>query len=1193
VASKSQATKRKNRPNKAGGAKVARPPARSKNPRASNRSRTSPLIVGLGASAGGLDAFKTFFENMPADSGMAFVLVQHLSPDHKSALADILSKAAAMPVVEAEDGASVTGNHVYVIPPDATLTIKNHKLRVVRPAPPRERRKPIDTFFDSLAEDQGENAVCIILSGTGSDGALGLKAIKESGGLTLAQAGVDHAAMSGMPQSAAATGFVDEVLPVEEMPAKLLHYQRHLRSVASKKDSDGTRGDTAEHLAKISALLRTKLGHDFSKYKEKTMARRIQRRMQVLQIDSVPAYIARLKEEPFQLELLFRELLIGVTEFFRDPNSFAALQSEAIPRLLQNKSPDEQIRIWVPGCATGEEVYSIAILTREAIERHGLSLKVQIFGTDIDEDAVAFARASRYRKTTGLSPERMARWFTDEGEEIRPVNAIREMCVFSTHSVVKDPPFSKLDLVSCRNLLIYMEAELQERILRTFHYSLRPNGILFLGPSEGVTRLARLFASLDKKHRIYRRLEAEVALPELPEAPLPAHDHPKRAAAVPHREDRIDIGARRALEKHSPVYLVIDNHHQIVRFSGGEAGGYLEPSSGLASLNLFGILRKSLRPIVRSALQTARAANEPVVQDDVSIRVEGKNRLLKVIVAPIPEGGAEAGLCVVAFQDTAGRTPDETHEEATENAGAEALKHELHTTKAQLQSTIDELETANEEMKSTTEEYQSVNEELQSSNEELETAKEEMQSVNEELQTINAEMVSKNELLTRLNSDLRNLLDSTDIATIFLDNDLRIKSFTAGMTDIFRLRDADRGRPVTDITTLLSYPDFHKDATKVVRSLTVIEKEVSLADEGMIFLMRIRPYRTVESVIDGVVITFVDITEREKATRALRASEQRLAAIVNQATVGVAETDLNGRFVLANSRYCAMVGRSADELYDLRMHDITHPEDWPRNLEALCRLTGEGKSFEIEKRYVRPDGSIVWAHSNVAAVSGPDGKPQRTVTVSLDITERKRADDHRQLMVQELNHRVKNTLATVQSIAMQTLSHARDTTVAREQFDSRLMALSKAHDILTQESWEGAPLRQIINEAAAPHSALARDRFDIEGPEVWLTPKRALALALALHELCTNAMKYGALSNDEARVRIEWTVANTDGARELRMHWTEMDGPRVTPPRKRGFGSRLIEHGLGQDLGGEVRIDFAATGVTCSISAPLENTWGS
>jgi len=473
VAAKRDTRTPDSRPSNNHRAKVARTADRKKKPRSSSRGPTSPLIVGLGASAGGLIAFQTFFENMPVDTGMAFVLVQHLSPDHKSALADILSKITAMRVIETEGGETVAGNQVYVIPPDATLTIENGMLWVARPAPPRERRRPIDTFFDSLAHDQGEKAVCIILSGTGSDGALGLKAIKESGGLTLAQAEFDHSAMSGMPQSAAATGFVDEVLPVEKMPEKLLDYQQHLRSVASKKDSDGTRDDMTEHLAKISTLLRARLGHDFSKYKEKTMARRIQRRMQVLQIDAVPAYIARLREEPLQLELLFRELLIGVTQFFRDPNAFAALQTH-IPGLLENKGTDDPLRIWVPGCATGEEVYSIAILVKEAIEKRGQALKVQVFGTDIDESAMVFARSGRYRKTTGLSPERIERWFIEEGEEVCPVKEIREMCVFSTHSIVKDPPFSKLDLISCRNVLIYMEADLQERVLRTFHYALKP-----------------------------------------------------------------------------------------------------------------------------------------------------------------------------------------------------------------------------------------------------------------------------------------------------------------------------------------------------------------------------------------------------------------------------------------------------------------------------------------------------------------------------------------------------------------------------------------------------------------------------------------------------------------------------------------------------------------------------------------------
>jgi two-component system, chemotaxis family, CheB/CheR fusion protein len=582
------------RPKKAGGANPASAPNRTTTLPVSNQSVAQPMIVGLGASAGGLSAFMTFFENMPATSGMAFVLVQHLSPDHKSMLAEILGKVTTMSVREAEDGLPIAANTVYVIPPDATLTCKDRILWIAQPAPPRERRRPIDTFFSSLAEDQGENTVCIVLSGTGSDGTLGLKAIKEHGGLTLAQADFNHTVMGGMPRSAAATGLVDEVMAVEDMPAKLLNYQHHLLMVAPRKGGDGTRKDTAKYLARITTILRAKVGHDFSKYKEKTLVRRVQRRMQVLQIDTVPAYIARLEEEPREAELLFRELLIGVTQFFRDPDAFAALQTTAIPKLLEGKCADHQLRIWVPACATGEEVYSIAILVKEAMERRTNVPNVLIFGTDIDADEVSIARHGRFRRTTGLSSERLRRWFVEEGDEYCPVREVRDMCVFSIHSVAKDPPFSKLDLISCRNLLIYLDADLQDRVLRIFHYALNPHGILFLGPSEGVMRFTKPFGALDQKHRIYRRREPGTVLPEVPPAtPRPAQ--PAATPAIVHGEDRIDRSVRRALEKYSPAYLVVDQHHQILRFSGGEAGRYLEPSSGAATLDLFGMLRSTGR----------------------------------------------------------------------------------------------------------------------------------------------------------------------------------------------------------------------------------------------------------------------------------------------------------------------------------------------------------------------------------------------------------------------------------------------------------------------------------------------------------------------------------------------------------------------------------------------------------------------
>jgi two-component system CheB/CheR fusion protein len=871
-----QNDRQRTRRSKSRGIKTAR------NSPGETRSPPTPLIAGIGASAGGLEAFKTFFANMPADSGMAFVLVQHLDPRHKSMLVDLLGRHTAMTVAEAEERMRVDADRIYVIPPDATLTIKDGFLRVTKPALAREHRRPIDTFFSSLAEDQGERAVCIVLSGTGSDGTLGLRAIKEHGGLTMAQAEFDSTAMSGMPHSAAATGLVDHIMPVEDMPATLIEYQQHLIDVAKRKDAGGNRRDTEAHLSAISAILRAATGHDFSQYKQSTLARRIQRRMQVLRIDTVPAFIECLRKEPREVELLFREFLIGVTQFFRDPPAFDALQAMVISKLLERKGVDDQIRIWVPGCATGEEVYSIAILVREAIERRGAAPTVQIFGTDIDNAAVSIARAARYRKTmAGVSPERLERWFAEEGDEYCPVKEVRDMCVFSTHSVIKDPPFSKLDLISCRNLLIYLDTDLQDRVLRTFHYALRPGGLLCLGQSEGITRSAKLFAAVDKKHRIFQR--REVPVPMLPNFPLAAaaltQPGPVTIPTAPRVQDRIDHGIRRVMEKHSPAYVVIDKHHEIQRFSGGEVGRYLEPSPGTASLNLLSIIRKGLRPAVRAAVQKAQAAKEPVTMERIPIKIDGKSRSVTLIVEPISEGGVEAGLCLVAFQDVSPVALGGDGEAPAEIAhpDLQALEQELHTTKAQLRATIDELETSNEEMKSANEEYQSVNEELQSSNEELETAKEEMQSVNEELQTINAEMSNKNEMLTRLNSDLKNLLDSTEIATVFLDSKLRIKSFTPGLADLFHVRDSDRGRPITEIVTRLNYADLRSDVTKVLRVLSVAEREVRIAEDETTFIMRIRPYRTVDNVIDGVVITFVDITERKRNEEATA----RLAAIVS------------------------------------------------------------------------------------------------------------------------------------------------------------------------------------------------------------------------------------------------------------------------------------------------------------------------
>jgi two-component system, chemotaxis family, CheB/CheR fusion protein len=1043
--------------------------AKTPAPGAHKTSRPPPkkqpfLTVGIGASAGGLAAFKGFFANMPADTGMAFVLVQHLDPHHDSLLVELLRPHASMPVMEARDRVKVEKNHIFVIPPDATLTMEGDVLRVSSPAPERAHRRPIDTFFSSLADNQEDCAVGIILSGVGSDGTLGVKAIKEHGGFTLAQAEFDATAMSGMPQSAAATGLVDCVLAVEAMPAKLVEYQCHLGEVEERKDPDGIRDDAKEHLAAITSLLRQRIKHDFSGYKPNTLIRRIQRRMQVLQIETVPAYVEHLRREKEESDVLFRELLIGVTRFFRDEDAFEALKTTILPSLLANKKANEPIRVWVAGCATGEEVYSIAILLQETLEEHNAVHPIAVFGTDIDAQAIALARAACYRKMDGVSPNRLDRWFVKDKEDYRPLATIRDMCIFSTHSVVKDPPFSKLDLASCRNVLIYLDNDLQHRVLQTFHYALRPGGYLFLGPSESVSRDAKLFVVVDKKHRILQRQDhVRATLPEFQPAALPRTIAPTPPLAA-HGEDRIDRSARRVMDKHSPAYFVIDKNHDILRFSGGEAGPYLEPSPGAASLNLFDILRKSLRPQVRIAVQKSFDSRQMVVDENLANRIDGQRRSITLIVEPIVESTLPGGLFVVAFRER-GQLPDMAEGPDTPSAvfdpNAEALQQELRAVKAQAQATRDELENYIEEMKSVTEEYQSVNEEFQSTNEELETSKEEMQSVNEELQTVNNELYGKNEQLTHVNSDLQNLLDNTQIATIFLDDDLRIKNFTPAAMELFPLRDSDRGRALTEIVTRLTYDELRDDVRKVQRTLSAVEHEVSLKDESATFIMRIRPYRTIKNVITGVVITFTDITQR------------------------------------------------------------------------------------------------------------------------------KRHDDHVQALMREMTHRTNNLFAVIQAMARQTVKHSADLTDFEVRFGDRIRGLSHSNDLLIKQDWQGVRLEELVHAQLAPFVESDKRRLEVDGPAVTMATEVVQTLGLALHELATNASKYGALSVPEGKIVLHWNFyKGTPEPERFRLIWRERSGPTVKPPKRKGFGSFVLEQMMKRGIDATGKIDFAADGISWTLDMP-------
>ena len=1163
--------------------------------KARKRPPTDVMIVGIGASAGGLEAFKAFFTHMPEDGALAFVLVQHLAPDHHSLLAELVGRSTAMPVLEATDGMRVMPRHVYVIPPNATLTIAGGVLQVCKPAPPREHRWPINTFFTSLAEDQGDHAVCVVLAGTGSDGAQGLRAIKDHGGLTLAQSGFDHEAMTGMPASAVATGLVDAVLPVVDMPARLIAYQRQMHAAHQQKDFDVAHGDIATHLKTICELLHTEIGHDFSQYKEKTLLRRIQRRMLVVQAENVTDYIDHLRQHPNENELLFREFLIGVTEFFRDPAAFETLRTIAIPALLADKTSADVLRVWVPGCATGEEAYSIAILLREAMGSQR-GLKVKIFATDIDDQAIGAARAGRFRSPlVGISPERQERWFTKDGDDYCVAKQVREMCIFSPHSVIKDPPFSRMDLVSCRNLLIYLNNDLQERLVQSFHYALRPGGFLLLGTSERLAKNARLFTELDKKQRLYVRRDDVHSRPRSFPGVRPRQTSSAELverAAPRHVEDLIDQHARQALEQWSPAYVVINASHDVLRF-GGDTGRYLAPSSGTASLNFFQLLDRPLRGTVRAAVLQAFASSKRVIREGLTLVLNGHQRSLRLIVEPLPEEDGRVEMCVVAFHELESaphateRTPDGNLD--TEVGRIHALEEELRGTRVQLHTAVDLHETASEELKSANEEYQSVNEELQSANEELETSTEEMQSINEELQTVNAELASKNEALNRLNSDIRNLLDSTHIATLFLDRDLLIRSYTPAMTELFHLRDGDKGRPINEISPRINYPELKDDVGRVLRDLAVTERTLRGVGDAPTFLLRMRPYLTTNNVIDGVVLTFVDVTEIQQ----LNSEHARLAAIVNSSRDAIFGFSLDERITSWNASAERIFGLSAAQVVGKPLNMLLPPNSSEDTRKFFVSHERSLRLAEFEMTWVRPNGESVPLSLSYSPVWDHDGTLFAGRLFARDITERVRAARHTELMLAELNHRVKNTLATVQAIAHQTVANAPDLEAFKESFLARLLALSHTHNLLARDAWTGAPLIGIINNELAPYrqdsDTRANDaRVRLQGNELNLQPKQALALSMALHELATNAGKYGSLSIPEGQVAVTWTTRSKDQRPWLYLRWAESGGPAVEPPKHRGFGSRLIEEGVPYELDGEVTHEFPSSGVICTIDVPLD-----
>jgi two-component system CheB/CheR fusion protein len=1434
-------------------------------------------VVGVGASAGSLEAFKTLLQVIPPDTGIAFVLIPHLDPSHHSLMADHLGRWTSMPVIEAQDAMRVEPNHIYVIPPNKYIRLADHGLFLDQPVKQRGIRMPIDHFFYSLAEVQRERAICIILSGTGSDGTLGLKEVKAAGGLVIVQQ-PETAEYDGMPRSAIHTGMVDVVLPIEEMPHTLIRFARHLNLGDTEAAETGT-------FRSVLELLRAQTDHDFRCYKKGTLIRRIHRRMSLAQIDDITDYLQQLRTDPQEVERLSKDLLIGVTHFFRDSEGWAQLDELVVERLVAERDAGDPIRVWMPGCATGEEAYSLAMLFFEAFERLSKRCALQIFATDVDQHAIAIARSGVYPANIAaeVPAARLSRHFTEENGGYRINKRLRDSCIFAVQNIVSDPPFSNLDLICCRNLLIYLEPGSQQKILEIFRYALKEGGFLFLGPSESLGKLTKGLQTISKKWRIYRRQNGGppayppflIRLPRAPEERGTSRDLS--------RAGNVELARRILLERYAPASVLV-NHKYEVQYFHGPLNDYLVIPSGRPTHELLPMAREGLASKLRIALHRAVQGKRSVHALARNVKRNGSSSDVRITVDPVALPNSDPML-LVSFQDakTEGTTEAPPSPEGEEAPSAKSpadpaiishLQFELQTVREELQGTIEELETANEELKVSNEEAMSMNEEFQSTNEELETSREELQSLNEELTTVNAQLEDKIAELEGINNDLNNLLASTDIATIFLDTELCIRRFTPAAQDVLKVIGSDVGRPISDLATRVNDTALIDDARQVLAKLASIEKEVH-DDGGKWFLRRIVPYRTAENRIEGVVVTFADVTRLKETAKQLERRERQQAAVaqlsgealgglepykllrracelvctltaaelsevrelgpdrktfLRKAGIGWAERpgekrlllvgadslagytvhtgapvlfedlatekrfragdlhvehgvasgvsviigpvenswgvlgaytkskyqftidDVNFLQVVANLIWDAItrarqetslgeqrsrlsriiagaqigiaVARSdgkVNEVNDslLDMLGLTRAEfeakgldwralDWPELDRDVARLRSEGRvaprelslrtksgghvpvmasarrleggedehvvfltdltpiktaeaalrqselRFEQAIRGVSAvvyevdvrTGIVTWA-GNVKRVFGVEGeeveptvewwlarlhpddrpafqaaiaeinsgvreqfeleyrvrhedghwltvwdrgyvedehdRPAKVVGFGLDITERKKSEERLKLLTRELNHRVKNILATVAAIIQQSKKEQTGEEYA-EALHGRIEALARAHELLSTSRWEGVDLRSLLETELAPYRASDNGQnVRLDGLDIVLTAPAAQSLAMAIHELATNAAKYGALSKPDGIVHVSWRSVISDGTPLLRVEWVESNGPAVEAPGRRGFGTLMLTTIVPHELGSSVDLNYRKDGLVCTV----------
>jgi two-component system, chemotaxis family, CheB/CheR fusion protein len=1037
-----------------------------------NTGKHSIFLAGLGASAGGIHALEQFFEHMPPDSNLAFVVILHLSPEHESNLAPMLQRKTLMPVIQVQERIKVLPNHVYVIPPVKHLAMEDGHIRLMEPEQQKGRRVPVDLFFRTLAEAYTTHAIGVIFSGTGTDGTIGLRRIKEKGGIAIAQDPLE-AEYDGMPRSVINAGLVDFVLPVVEIPTKLIALRQATEQIQIWHTDEKAPVEVDEKaLRGVLATLRTRTNHDFSSYKRSTVLRRVARRLQINNLQEVSQYQTFIRENPGEAQELLKDMLISVTNFFRDNDAYNTLKAQVIPKIFEQKELGDQVRVWVSGCATGEEAYSMAILLSEYAETLDHPPNLQIFATDIDEEGITEARDGIFPESieADVSLERLRRFFHKESHHYRIRKEVREMVLFAPHNVLRDPPFSKIDLISCRNLLIYLNREAQERVMQIFHFALRPNAYLFLGASESAENLPELYTPVEKKHRIYKR-RAVATLPKfLPEMPVSGRWEGKLPdiATTDKKPFTYSELHHAILERYAPPSVLINKDYDIVHLSEN-VGRYLRFVGGEPTRNLLKAVHPDLRLDLRTALFAAAQGKEQSEVCNVRVKLGSNISLINILVRRIEPVEANRTFMLVIFDDVTSTKTESEVQAAPDSSPTEIemvvrqMDEELLRTKDQLRTTIEQYETSTEELKASNEELQAINEELRSTTEELETSKEELQSVNEELTTVNHELKEKVDEISRFNSDLQNLLTSTDIGTIFLDRNLYIRRFTPRVQDLFNIISSDINRPFTHLTHKLVYPNLAEDAAQVLKTLARVEREIRSLD-GNWYIARLLPYRTLDDKIDGVVLTFLDITKLKTAEGQVKGGEERWRLVVESMEEhAIFAIALDGRISSWNSGAQHIFGYSESEAIGMPAEKLFTPEDRAHQIpeQEMKKALIDGRANN-ERWHIRKDGSLFYASGVMTLMR--DSAIGDFVKILRDLTEQKQQEEALQKLNEELENRVR-----IRTNQLENSYH-----ILQEEMTER-----RASDAQVKEL-----LRRVVGAQEIERHRISRDLHDMFGQQL-------------------------------------------------------------------------------------------------------------